>query len=85
MTRHKRSLADVVKENREAEKCLLCTIPEREEIERERFTNGAEVRHICEYLIKDCGYPEDEINRQRSSKMSKHFKYHCEKWLTTRS
>jgi hypothetical protein len=79
MTKHKRSLSDVINEERKASECMLCVIPERKEIEKERFENGAEIRHICEYLIKDCGYPEDEVSRQRSSKMTKHFKLHLER------
>jgi hypothetical protein len=79
MTRHKRSLSDVVKEEREASECMLCVIPERAEIEKERKSGGAEVRHVVEFLIKDCGYPEDKVMKQKNSKFSKHFIYHMEK------
>ncbi len=79
MTKHKRSLSDVVEEEREASGCMLCSIPERAEIEKERRTGGAEVRHIVQYLIKDCGYPEDKVMKQKGSKMSNHFIHHMEK------
>lgn len=78
MTKHKRSLAAVVKEEREASQCMLCVIPERLEVEAER-RNGAEIRHIVQWLVKDCGYPEEEVLKQRTSRMTKHFLFHMEK------
>ena len=73
----RRSLSDVVKERREAEECMLCVVPERKEIERER-REGADIKDIAAWLIKDCGYSEERVTKQRSSKMSKHFSNHME-------
>jgi hypothetical protein len=74
-TKTKRSLADVVAEERSSKACMLCEIPEQEELERE-YSNGAQIRHIAEYLIKDRGYPVDKVDAQRQSRMSKHFRFH---------
>jgi hypothetical protein len=77
MTKPKRPLSDVVKERQKSEGCMLCTIPEREEIEAER-KNGAEIRDIAAWLVKDCGYDEEWISQQRkSNRMTRHFERHC--------
>jgi len=68
-----RSLQDFV----ESKKCFLCRIPERQEIEEAKI-GGAATKHIVEWLVRERGYDEDEVQGARGM-MGHHFAVHMKR------
>ena len=77
----KRTLAEIVKEREDKTKCLLCEIPEREEIESLRRDLGKKMKlvDVETYLVEDRGYDYKTISHQRKNKMAEHFYRHMKK------
>ena len=65
------------KEEKKATDCILCTIPEKDEIAKARAA-GAQLKHIAEWLVAECGYDKVRIHKSMK-RMSHHLGNHLGK------
>jgi hypothetical protein len=56
--------------------CWTCSIPERDEIDRAHRENGVGALIAIDWLIKECGYGEDQRFRQHSLKSHFNHRHH---------